>query len=189
VTKKGGLMRIVNGDITKLGDVEVIVNAANGIGIMGAGVAGALRRAGGDLLMESVEAVVKKNGKPFEVGDVYVSDAGLMKRNGVTKWIYHAVTMQYPRGTTSLDTIAPLVRKCVNQALLSGAKSIAFPGLGCGIGGLDKAMVGRRMAGCLEPYSGQIAITLCDMNDELLDAARESLNAETKDEPKAPKSG
>jgi O-acetyl-ADP-ribose deacetylase (regulator of RNase III) len=40
------MVRVKVGDITTMGDVEVIVNAANGKGPMGKGVAGAMSTAG-----------------------------------------------------------------------------------------------------------------------------------------------
>jgi O-acetyl-ADP-ribose deacetylase (regulator of RNase III) len=168
-------MRVFVGDLTKVENVDAIVNAANGIGVMGAGLAGAIARSGGDLLREAVRKVVDENGSPFQVGEVYISDSGLLKRRGV-KEIYHAVTMQFPGGRTSLDTVPKLLRSVLDTAMKNGLKSIAFGGLGCGIGGLDKSQVAMRMASIAEQYNGQIEITVVDQNPDFVEAFKKCVS-------------
>lgn len=168
-------MKVFVGDLTLVENVDAIVNAANGIGVMGAGIAGAIARSGGQLCRESALDVVAKNGKPFQVGEVYISDAGLLKRRGV-KQIYHAVTMQYPGGRTSIDTIAPLLRNVFDTAIKHGLKSIAFGGIGCGIGGLDKKLVASRMAMVAESYSNQLEITIVDINEDFIEECKKCLS-------------
>lgn len=175
-------MRVFVGDITKVENIDVIVNAANGIGIMGAGVAGAIARSGGDLLRENVRKVVQDSG-PFDVGDVYISDAGLLKRRGI-KFVYHAVTMRFPGGITSLGTIESLTRKVIETALSNGTMSIAFGGLGCGIGGLSKDDVAKRMATVSQEYNGRIDITVVDTSEDFIRSFIQnvSIPVETKNE-------
>jgi len=156
-------MKVVQGDITKVEDIDVIVNAANGIGVMGSGVAGAIARSGGDLLKENVAKVVREGG-PYEAGELYISDAGLLKRRGV-KLVYHAVTMKFPGGQTSLNLIGDLLRKVLETAISTGQKSIAFGGLGCGIGRLNKEEVAKRMAHISQDYDAKIDITVIDINE------------------------
>jgi len=48
---KGVKIRVVRGDITKM-EVEAIVNPANSLLVMGGGVAGAIKRAGGKEIEE-----------------------------------------------------------------------------------------------------------------------------------------
>lgn len=167
-------MKVFVGDLTKVENVDALVNAANGIGVMGAGVAGAIARSGGDLLRENVGKVVEQEG-PFQVGDVYVSDAGLLKRRGVT-YIYHAVTMQFPGGRTSLGTIPNLLRRVLDKAIASGLQSIAFGGLGCGIGGLDKTEVAHRMAVVAQEYDQRIKIQVVDTNEDFIEAFKKCLS-------------
>ncbi len=178
-------MKVYVGDITKVEGVDVIVNAANGIGVMGAGVAGAIARSAGTStepngvnIRTIVAEVVEKEG-PFDVGDVYISDAGLLKRRGV-KRIYHAVTMKYPGGQTSLGTIPSLLTKVFETAIANGESSIAFGGLGCGIGGLSKSDVAREMAHVAEAYNGRIKIEVVDMNQEFIDAFKKNLSVPTE---------
>lgn len=176
-------MKVILGDITKVQDTDVIVNAANGIGVMGAGVAGAIARSGGDLLRENVKKVVEESG-PFDVGDLYISDAGLLKRRGV-KFVYHAVTMKFPGGQTSLGTIGDLLRKVIETAISTGQKSIAFGGLGCGIGKLSKTEVAKRMAHISQDYNGKINITVVDTSEEFVKAFLENLSISVETENEA----
>jgi O-acetyl-ADP-ribose deacetylase (regulator of RNase III) len=55
-------MKVLVGDITKLMNVDVIVNAANGVGIMGAGLAGAIGRSAGQEFLDAVRKIAKDSG-------------------------------------------------------------------------------------------------------------------------------
>lgn len=167
------MIRLLVGDITKLRDVEVIVNAANGIGVMGAGVAGAIARSGGEEFCKEVRNKAKEEG-PFEAGSVYDSSSGMMKKWGIV-CVYHAVTMKYPGTTSSIDNVVQCVRNSCKKAIEEGRKSIAFPGLGTGIGGLSKRQVAQRMATALSDYSSKIKITVVDMNEDFVVMVKESL--------------
>ncbi len=164
------------GDITKVENIDAIVNAANGIGVMGKGVAGAIARSGGDLLKSHVKNIIKDQG-PFKRGQVYVSDAGLLKRRGI-KLVYHAVTMDFPGGYTSYSTVCEVLKNTLDKAISDGIKSIALGGLGCGIGGLDKAIVAQQMAVIIQSYSDRLDITVVDKNFEFIDSFKKSLSVE-----------
>jgi len=176
-------MKIFVGDITKVKGVEAIVNAANGIGVMGSGVAGAIARSGGNLLREDNSRIVEKRG-PFDEGDVYVSDSGLMKRIGDVKFIYHAVTMKFPGQRSNLVTVSRLLSKVLEMAIENEVKSIAFGGFGCGIGGLDKEETAKTMAHIAQSYSDRIDITVVDTSEEYINAfiKNVSVSVETKND-------
>ena len=171
------MIRVLQSDITKLRDVEVIVNAANGLGICGAGVAGAIARSGGDAIKNAAKKAYTDNGKPFEPGEVYITDAGLMKRLGI-EVVYHGVVMKFPGGPTSLEIVSKVCRNIIHLCMINGVKSIAFPGLGTGIGRLDVRSVAKRMVSILEPYSDSTDITLTDLNGSFISSVREFLKAE-----------
>lgn len=160
-------MNGIVGDITKLQDIDVIVNAANGLGIMGAGVAGAIARSMGEKATDAVRDYCKDSG-PYEAGQMYRTDAGLLKRRGI-KEIYHAVTMKFPGQPTTMRIIESALKSVMMEAILEGANSIAIPGLGTGIGGLDKIQVARKMATILSPYEGQVDITVIDRNRDFIE--------------------
>ena len=158
-------MKVIVGDITKVQDIEVIVNAANGCGIMGAGVAGAINRSSSDFVQEEAREVCRGNIR--EPGTVYVTGSGYLKRRGVQS-VYHAVVMKFPGSPTSLDFVVAALRNTMSLAVQNGVKSIAIPGLGTGIGGLDKQQVAQRMAKILQQYEGQIDISVIDRGEEFI---------------------
>ncbi len=127
-------VKVIKGDITEL-DVEAIVNAANNRGIMGGGVAGAIKRKGG------VEIEREARSKaPWPVGEAIVTDAGKLK----AKYVIHAATMEL-----DFKTNEEIIRRATRNALLKavelGVKSIAFPALGAGVGGIPIKKVTRIM--------------------------------------------
>jgi O-acetyl-ADP-ribose deacetylase (regulator of RNase III) len=117
-------VRLLEGDITEL-DVDAIVNAANNELWMGAGVAGAIKRKGGQV----IEDEAMKKG-PIPVGEAVVTTAGALR----AKWVIHAAAMG-----TDLLTDAEKVRAATRNALKRfqelGLSSIALPALGTGVGG------------------------------------------------------
>lgn len=173
------MMKIQTGDITKLREVDIIVNAANGIGVMGAGVAGAISRSAGDLWSSNLRQYCKDNG-PFEPGNCYSNgDAGLLKRRDIQE-VYHAVTMKYPGGPTKMEYVIDSVHQCIKRAISEGKKSIAFPGLGTGIGGLDKEAVAHRMATELMNYTDKIDILIIDRNQDFINHFKKATGQDDK---------
>ena len=118
---------IVAGDITKF-EADALVNPANSQLVMGGGVAGALLRAGGNRIQE--EALKKA---PVQIGRAVATTAGRLK----AKYIVHAPTMTRPAMATSLENVRAATRGALECAQQMRIQSIAFPGLGTGVGGLD----------------------------------------------------
>jgi len=118
---------VTAGDITKL-DVDAIVNAANSLLIMGGGVAGAILRAGGREIQE--EASKKA---PVPVGKAVATTAGKLK----AKYVIHAPTMERPAMPTSKQNVRLATRGALECSRHIGIASIAFPGMGTGVGGLN----------------------------------------------------
>jgi len=132
---KNTKITVITGDITKL-EVDAIVNPANSQLIMGGGVAGAILRAGGDQIQR--EALRKA---PVPIGKAVATTAGKLK----AKYVVHAPTMTHPamptnRENAKLATGAAL--KCAQQL---GIESMAFPGLGTGVGGLNPQEAAKAM--------------------------------------------
>jgi O-acetyl-ADP-ribose deacetylase len=119
-----------NGDICDL-EVDAIVTAANTSLWMATGVAGAIKRAGGD----AIEFAAVRQA-PVELGDAIVTPAGLL----AARIVIHAVSLDRDR-RTSAEAIERAVRSAFARARESGVRSIAFPALGTGVGGfpLDEA--------------------------------------------------
>jgi O-acetyl-ADP-ribose deacetylase len=117
-------LEVVDGDIAEL-DVDAIANATNSALWMGAGVAGAIKRAGGEEIEH--EAVGKG---PIEVGDAIATGAGRLKARHV---IHGAVMGQDLR--TSAELIERATRRCLEVADELGCHSVALPAFGTGVGG------------------------------------------------------
>jgi O-acetyl-ADP-ribose deacetylase (regulator of RNase III) len=115
---------IFQGDITQL-ELDALVNAANNQLWMGAGVAGAIKRAGGG----SIEAEAVSKG-PIPVGEAVVTAAGSLN----AKYVIHAAVMGQDL-TTNADKIRRATRNSLLRAAKLGIESIAFPALGTGVGG------------------------------------------------------
>jgi O-acetyl-ADP-ribose deacetylase (regulator of RNase III) len=117
-------IEVKKGDITKT-EADAVVNAANNRLWMGGGVAGAIKRAGGDQI--EAEAISKG---PIPIGEAVVTRAGKLP----AKYVIHAAAMG-----TDLQTDEEKIGKATRNALLRaeelGIKSVAFPALGTGVGG------------------------------------------------------
>jgi O-acetyl-ADP-ribose deacetylase (regulator of RNase III) len=118
------MIEILRGDIAQV-EADAIVNAANDHLWMGAGVAGALKRAGGDEIER--EAMAKG---PIAIGDAVVTTAGRLK----AKWVIHAAAMGQDLRTDA-DRIRRATASALRVADAVGAGSIALPALGTGVGG------------------------------------------------------
>jgi O-acetyl-ADP-ribose deacetylase (regulator of RNase III) len=122
------------GDITEM-DVDAVVNAANNHLWMGGGVAGAIKRKGGEVIER--EAVAKG---PISVGDAVITSAGDLK----ARHVIHAAGMGQ-----DLKTDEDLVRRATHSSLVlaqeKGLSSVAFPAIGCGVGGLSAHRCARAM--------------------------------------------
>lgn len=118
---------VVTGDITKL-EVDAIVNPANSQLIMGGGVAGAILRVGGDKIQNEA---LKKASVP--IGKAAATTAGKLK----AKYVIHAPTMVRPAMLTNKENVKLATKAALECAKKIGVKSLAFPGLGTGVGGLN----------------------------------------------------
>ena len=126
----GKIIRIIKGDITE-STADAIVNAANNHLWMGAGVAGAIKRKGGQKIED--EAVSKG---PVPVGEAVVTTAGLL----ASKYVIHAAAMGQDLKTDE-NKIWMATRNSLLRADELNLESIDFPALGTGVGGfpLDEA--------------------------------------------------
>ena len=119
-----------NGDICDL-EVDAIVNAANLSLWMSTGVAGEIKRAGGD----AIEFAAVRQA-PVPLGEAVVTSAGTL----AAKVVIHAVSLDRDR-RTSAGTIDRAVRSAMARARELRIGSIAFPAMGTGVGGfpIDEA--------------------------------------------------
>jgi len=115
---------IQQGDLTEM-DTDAIVNAANNDLILGAGVAGAIRRKGGDAIQHECDSIGS-----IPVGYAAITTGGKLK----ARFVIHAASMQMGRKTDA-DTLRHSTAHSLRIADERGMKSIAFPAVGTGIAG------------------------------------------------------
>lgn len=125
--KNGALLNVVLEDITEF-DGDAIVKPANTFMIMGGGVAGAIRRKGGG----EIEQGARRNA-PVPVGKAAVTSAYKLR----CKYVIHSPTVEAPGGRSSAENAYKATRAPLEEAHKIGAKYIAFPLMGAGIGGLS----------------------------------------------------
>src|SRR5271166_2242124 len=115
---------IQRGDITEM-DVDAIVNAANNDLMLGAGVAGAIRRKGGPEIQRECDRI-----GPIPLGEAAVTTGGQLK----AKFVIHAASMRLG-GRTSEENLRASARNSMLRASERKLESIAFPAIGTGIAG------------------------------------------------------
>ena len=118
------------GDITQA-QVDAVVNAANTDLLLGAGVAGAIRRAGGPAIQEECNRL-----GPIPLGEAALTGGGQLTAH----YVIHAAGMQLGSGVTA-DSCRLATLNSLRRAGEKQLKSIAFPAIGTGVGGLEK--IGR----------------------------------------------
>ncbi len=133
---------LVQGDIAQQ-DAEAIVNAANNHLWMGAGVAGAIKRAGGQEIER--EAVAKG---PIPIGEAAVTGAGRLR----ARYVIHAAVMGRDLRTDA-DKIRQATQNSLRRADELALKSIAFPALGTGVGGFSLEECARIMLEVVRRHS------------------------------------
>ena len=135
-------IKVVLGDITGI-KAEAIVNAANNKLLMGGGVAGAIKRKGG----QSIEDEAVKKG-PINIGEAVATGAGKLP----AKYVIHAATMGMPACRqagillTNEESIRSSCRSSLDLAKKLKINSIVFPALGSGTGGFPLLASAKIMA-------------------------------------------
>ena len=128
-------IKIVQADITEL-KADAIVNAANNKLLMGGGVAGAIRKKGGKI----IEDEATKLG-PIKIGEAIATSAGSLP----AKFVIHAATMGLDFKTDEIK-IRDSCKNALRVAEELRINSVAFPALGCGVGGFPHIAAAKIMA-------------------------------------------
>ncbi len=126
VTINKKILEVTKGDITEQ-ETDAIVNAANNHLWMGAGVAGAIKRKGGEAIEEEAVAL-----GPIDVGAAVMTSAGKLR----ARHVIHAAVMGQ-----NLHTNEDHIRAAVDSSLALADQrrltSISIPALGTGVGGFS----------------------------------------------------
>jgi len=126
---------IVDGDVTAQ-HVDAIVNAGNNDLVLGAGVAGAIRRRGGPAIQRECDA----HG-PVNVGEAAITGAGDLP----ALHVIHAASMALG-GRTTAASLKSSMDHAFQLAREHGVRSIAIPAVGTGIAGFPMDECARVMA-------------------------------------------
>lgn len=111
-------------DIT-LARVDAIVNAANEGLQLGSGVAGAIRRRGGQSIQEECDRI-----GACAIGEAVVTGAG----NLPARWVIHAVGPRWHGGEQGEEmALASAVLAALSRAEEIGARSVALPAISTGV--------------------------------------------------------
>lgn len=138
---KDSTLRLVQGDITDLA-VDAIVNAANAQLVLGAGVAGAIRRRGGPSIQAECDAI----GGTHVGGAVITGGGDLLARH-----VIHAVGPRMGEGDEDAK-LASATRNALQLADEHALRSLAFPAISTGIFGYPLDRCARVMLGTTRDY-------------------------------------
>jgi O-acetyl-ADP-ribose deacetylase len=143
-------LEVREGDIAAV-EADALANAANDHLWMGAGVAGALKRAGGDEIEQEAMAQA-----PVELGSAVATTAGRLR----ARYVIHGAVMGQDLRTDE-ELVRRTTRSCLELADELGCRSLALPVFGTGVGGFALGECARIMveeARGFEPRSLEFAI-------------------------------
>jgi O-acetyl-ADP-ribose deacetylase (regulator of RNase III) len=143
-------LEVREGDIAAV-EADAVANAANDRLWMGAGVAGALKRAGGD----EIEQEAMAQG-PIPLGSAVATTAGRLP----ARWVIHGAVMGQDLRTNA-DLVRRTTRSCLELADELGCRSLGLPAFGTGVGGFPLEECARIMvdqARSFEPQTLELVI-------------------------------
>lgn len=150
-------LTVVVGDITEFPG-DAIVNPANTLLIMGGGVAGAIKKKGG----EEIEKEARKYA-PLQIGKAIATTAGKLK----CKTIIHAPTVEKPGSLSSYENVYKATKAAIECAKNLGFKTIAFPLMGTGVGGITVEQSIEAMVSAFKEYKEKLNIYIYVLNNEV----------------------
>lgn len=141
----GQVVRVCQGDITEQ-KTMAIVNAANEHLQHGGGVAGAIRRRGGEEIQEESDRWVQTHGL-VKTGKAAITGGGRLP----AKYVIHAVGPIWGSGDEERK-LASAVRNTLLLADQNGIDSLSIPGISSGIFGGPKEICARVIVGTVLDY-------------------------------------
>jgi len=161
-------IQLKKGDITNI-KVDAIVNPANSHGLMGGGAALSIKNKGGSEIEK--EAISKA---PIPVGEAIATTAGKLK----AKYVIHAPTMEEPAQPSNIISVKKATIAALKKASELKISSIAFPGMGTGVGGVPKTKAAQAMIKTIKDFLDQSTIKeviLIAYNQEMFEAFKDAI--------------
>ncbi|QZP38725.1 macro domain-containing protein [Halobaculum magnesiiphilum] len=162
---------VIQGDIADQ-SADALVNAAGTSLRMGSGVAGALRRTGGE---ELNRAAMAKG--PVDLGAVAVTDAFALDAD----YVIHAAAMpHYGDGKATAESVRDATRNALAAADERGCESLVIPALGCGVAGFDLREGARLIAEEIRAFDPESLrdVRFVAYSDEEVETVREAVGAD-----------
>lgn len=128
------MIHLTYGDILKH-EADALVNTVNCMGVMGRGIALQFRHAFEDNYEAYRKAAKAKEVRP---GQMFVFERSTIE---LPRWIINFPTKRHWKGESRIEDIRDGLVDLVRVIREQDIRSIAIPPLGCGLGGLDWAMV------------------------------------------------
>lgn len=150
------------GDLTAV-FTDAVINPANAKGVMSAGVAGAIKNAGG----EGIEKEVVSKA-PIPVGGAIATGAGSLPN----LYVIHAVTVDEPSGSSSPENVKNALAAALKTAEEIECESLAIPGMGTGAGTVAPKESANAIVDAIKSHAAEHLsdIILIDRNDEMVEA-------------------
>lgn len=134
-------IRVIKGDITEV-EADAIVNAANTDLVLGSGVAGAIRKKGGDLIQDECSKIGS-----IPLGEAAITGAGNLR----ARYVIHAAGMHLG-GRVSESSLRDTTYNSLLRASEKNLKTIAFPAIGTGVGGFPMKNCARVMVDTVSEF-------------------------------------
>ena len=132
---------VMKGDITDI-EADAIVNAANTDLVLGSGVAGAIRKKGGDVIQNECN----------EIGSIPLGQAAITGAGNIqARFVIHAAGMHLG-GRVSEMSLWDTTHNSLLRASEKNLKTIAFPAIGTGVGGFPMKNCARVMVDTVSEF-------------------------------------
>ena len=142
---------------------DAILCPANSSGFMGGGVAAVIKQVGGQEIED--EAISEA---PINVGKAVATCAGVLR----CKHIIHAPTMEMPGERSDETKVKHALEAALELAEELNLHVLAIPGMGTGIGGLDKEESAKAMIQVLKEHRAEALeeVVLVDVDEDMVKA-------------------
>jgi len=134
-----------------------------------------LRERSGSLGGEQIEKEAMAQA-PIAVGEAVLTKAGKLP----CKFVIHAPTMEKPAERTNPEKVFRAVTAAIELAKKKKLKSLAFPGMGTGVGRVNPEDSAKAMIDAIRNFADKEieTIYLVDLNDDMVKAFRSVLEKE-----------